>query len=135
MGQPARHISRYIDRAPADVVRFLGDPKNLPKWASGVSTQIHEENGIWICESPMGKVELRFVDANDLGVLDHHVKLPDGTTFYNPMRVIENGKGSEVLFTVLQRKEMSDEELEKDCATIAKDLETAKSLLESPKTS
>lgn len=134
MGQPARHISRYIDRSPADVVRFLGDPKNLPKWASGVSSKIHEENGVWICESPMGTVEFRFVDANDLGVLDHHVKLPDGTTFYNPMRVIENGKGSEVLFTVLQRKEMSDEELEKDCATIAKDLETAKSLLESPKT-
>lgn len=135
MGSNVRHVSRFIDRAPADVVRFLGDPNNLPQWASGVSKSIHRENDVWICDSPMGRVEFRFVPPNDLGVLDHDVKLPNGETFYNPMRVFANGKGSELLFTVIQREGMSDEELEKDCRTIAKDLEAAKSLLESQKTS
>lgn len=133
MGSTVRHVSRFIDRAPADVVRFLGDPTNLPQWASGVSKSIHRENGAWICDSPMGRVELRFVPPNDFGVLDHHVTLPNGETFYNPMRVFANGKGSELLFTVIQHEGMSDEEFEKDCSTIAKDLEAAKSLLESRK--
>lgn len=130
MSWPARHISRYVDRPVADVVRFLGDPKNLPQWASGVSSKIHDENGVWICESPMGRVEFRFVAPNDLGVLDHDVKLPNGETFHNPMRVLPNGKGSELVFTVFQRDGMPDEEFEKDCKTIAADFDTAKKLLE-----
>ncbi len=112
------------------MVAFLGDPMNLPQWASGLSSGIRKEGGVWASDSPMGKVEIRFAPANDLGVLDHDVKLPSGESVHNPMRVIPNGRGSEVLFSVLQRDGVSDGDFEKDCSMVIVDLEKAKSLLE-----
>ncbi len=45
----------------------------------------------------MGRVALAFVPRNDFGVLDHDVTLPSGETVYNPMRVIADGTGCEVV--------------------------------------
>jgi hypothetical protein len=127
---PVRHLSRYIDRATTEVVAFLGDPTNLPQWASGLSSGIRKEGGVWISDSPMGKVEIRFAAANDLGVLDHDVKLSSGESVHNAMRVIPNGRGSELLFSVFQRDGISDGDFERDCIMVVADLEKAKSLLE-----
>ena len=45
-------------------------------------------------------VIVAFAPSNDFGVLDHDVTLPDGETVRNPMRVISNGDGCDVVFTV-----------------------------------
>jgi hypothetical protein len=120
---PARHISRFIDRAPAVVGAFLADHRNLPKWAEGLSSNISEENGVVFSESPMGRVQLRFAAGAQLGIFDHEVTLPDGKTFQNPMRVLPNDGGSEVVFTLYRLPGVSDEEYEKDATTIATDLD------------
>ncbi len=130
MSHYVRHLSRYIDRAPPEVVAFLGDPTNLPEWASGLSSGIRKEGAVWISDSPMGKVEIRFAPANDLGVLDHDVRLSSGESVHNAMRVIPNGRGSELLFSLVQRDDVSDDDFERDCRMVIADLEKAKSLLE-----
>ena len=132
MSWRARHVSRFIDRAPADVIRFVGEPKNLPQWAAGLSAGIHESEkpGVWVSESPMGKVEVRFAAPNDLGVLDHDVTLPNGDTVHNPMRVVPNGAGSEVTFTLFQQPGMSDEEFARDARTVETDLRKLKEVME-----
>ena len=85
----------------------------------------------WVAESPMGKVDVRFVDPNELGVLDHDVTMETGDTVHNPVRVLPRPDGgSEVVFTLFRRPEMSDEELERDAATVMKDLRALKTLLE-----
>lgn len=78
----------------------------------------------------MGKVRIRFARRNDLGVLDHDVTLETGETFHNPMRVVANGEGSEVVFTVYRRPGMGDEAFAADEKAVAEDLRTLKRLLE-----
>jgi hypothetical protein len=78
----------------------------------------------------MGRIKVKFAEKNLLGVLDHEVTLPSGDTVYNPMRVIPNADGSELIFTVFQRPEMSDEMFADDTKAVARDLKTLKTLLE-----
>ncbi len=52
---------------------------------------------------------MEFVEDNPHGVADHIVHLPDGSSQLNPMRVLANGDGSEVLFTLF-RAEIGDDE-------------------------
>jgi hypothetical protein len=123
MGWPARHVSRFIEQKPAEVSAFLRDHRNLPKWAAGLSAGVSEEGDVVISESPMGRVQVRFAGGAEYGIFDHDVTLPDGKTFHNPLRVLKNDEGSEVVFTLYRLPGVTDEAFEKDAATIAGDLE------------
>jgi hypothetical protein len=46
------------------------------------------------------------------------------------MRVVANGDGAEVVFTLFQREGMSDDETARDAAMVARDLKALKLLLE-----
>ncbi|WP_271396276.1 SRPBCC family protein [Neomicrococcus lactis] len=132
---PAQHISIGIDAEPAKVTKFAGNPANLPQWAAGLSTGIRQEGGKWITNSPMGVVEVRFTgpqknDVPEHGILDHDVILPDGTTGHNPLRVLANGTGSEVIFTLYRLPGTSDADLERDADMVREDLARLKQLLE-----
>lgn len=131
MTYPARHISQPIDAAPAAVAIFAGDPVNLPQWAAGLSSGIRHEDGRWVTDSPMGVVEVRFTDAVASGILDHDVLMPDGTTVHNPLRVLRNGDGSEVVFTLYRLPDVSDEEFERDAEMVRADLRRLRLLIES----
>lgn len=130
MASESRHISADINRPPDEVYEYTSDHTNLPNWASGIGDSIELVDGEWVVESPMGRLTIGFVPQNELGVLDHTVTLASGDTFYNPMRVIQHGDGSEVVFTLRRADDQSDEEFEHDAATIAADLHTLKALLE-----
>lgn len=127
----AQHVSIFIDRPPAIVYELASDPRNLPLWAAGLArSDVRQERDHWVADSPMGKVEIRFAPENCYGVLDHDVTLESGVTVHNPMRVVRNGDGSEVVFTLYQQPGMSDEALAKDRAAVEEDLRTLKELLE-----
>ncbi|GAB2894389.1 SRPBCC family protein [Neomicrococcus lactis] len=130
MQYPALHLSISIDAAPSDVAAFTGNPANLPQWAAGLSAGIRQEAGKWITDSPIGVVEVRFTGSVELGILDHDVTLPDGTTVQNPLRVLANGTGSEVVFTLYRLPDTSDADYEQDAAMIRDDLVRLKALLE-----
>jgi hypothetical protein len=53
--------------------------------------------------------------------------MPSGEVVHNPLRVTRNGQGSEVIFTLYHRPEMSNEEFEADATAIMKDLRRLKS--------
>lgn len=126
----ARHVSIAIARAPTDVYAFACEPANLPQWAAGLAGGIAEVDGAWIADSPMGKVTVRFVPRNAHGVLDHEVVLPSGTVVYNPLRVVPNDAGSEVVFTLFRRPDASDDDFAADADAVARDLAALKALLE-----
>lgn len=128
---PALHLTVSIGRPPGEVYAFASDPRNLPRWARGLSGAIAQVGGEWIADSPMGPVKVRFAPPNALGVLDHDVVLPDGTTVRNPMRVVANGAGSELSFTLFRRPGTTDEALAADAAAVERDLRALKALLES----
>ena len=126
----ARHISVSIDRSAAQVYEFASNPENLPKWAAGLSGSIKKVNEEWIAEAPMGRVKVKFAEKNQFGVLDHDVTLPSGVKVYNPMRVFPNNDGSELIFSLYRRPNMSDRESAEDVKSVEKDLAKLKALLE-----
>ncbi|MBQ1090763.1 SRPBCC family protein [Streptomyces sp. B93] len=127
-----RHLSVRIDRTVDDVYAFASEPANMPAWAHGLGGSMEKVGDQWVAESsPLGRVVVRFVARNELGVLDHDVTLPSGETVYNPLRVIACGTGSEVVFSLRRRPGMSDADFERDAATVIADLARLKELLES----
>lgn len=128
---PAKHISVSINRPVLDVYQFAANPENLPKWAEGLSrSTITKVDDGWVTDSPMGKVKIRFVKDNHFGVLDHDVTLSSGEINHNPLRVLKNGKGSEVVFTLFHLPRVSAADFDRDARLIEKDLKKLKSILE-----
>lgn len=126
-----QHISISIDRKPADVYDFASDPRNLPRWAAGLArSEVKKAGDVWIADSPMGRIRIRFAKKNPFGVMDHDVTLESGVTVHNPMRVVSNGDGSEFTFTLIRRPDMPDEKFAQDKAAVEKDVRTLKELLE-----
>jgi hypothetical protein len=125
-----QHISASINRPPDEVYAFVSNPENLPKWATGLGGSIRKVNDDWIADAPMGKVKIKFAEENKFGILDHEVVLSSGVTMYNPMRVIANGAGSEIFFTLIRHPGMSDVKFAEDAKWVEKDLRLLKELLE-----
>ena len=126
----SRTLSVSIARAPAEVQAYVADAANLPLWAVSFCRSVRRDGAQWMVETPDGAVRLRFVTWNQWGVLDHAVVLASGTRIVNPMRVIQNGSGSEVLFTIFQRAGTSDAQFYEDAVLVQRDLETLKRVLE-----
>jgi hypothetical protein len=63
-------------------------------------------------------------------VLDHTVTTPAGVEVYVPMRVLANGSGSEVIFTLFRLPDMSDAQYAEDMRLVERDLAALKDLLE-----
>jgi hypothetical protein len=124
-----REISVTIGRPAAEVSAFARDPGNLPAWAAGLAGGIEQDGGRWFADSPMGRVEVRFL-SDEPGVLDHEVVLPSGETVRNPLRVLEDGDGSRVVFHLLRRPGTDDAAFAADAASVGADLERLRVLLE-----
>jgi hypothetical protein len=103
-----------IERDALDVYNFVCDPKNLPKWASGLEAAR----------------KVRFAERNKFGVLDHWVSIGGGAEVYVPMRVFPNGDGAEVLLTVFRQPGSSEEKFAEDTHWVRRDLEALKEVLE-----
>jgi hypothetical protein len=108
MASGSRHLGERIGRAPAE-----------------------EAVGQWFVRTPEGRAGFAFAARNDYGVLDHHVWLPRGEIIYVPVRVIADGNGSEVVFTLRRQPGMTDEEFARDAGLVAADLARLRQLLES----
>lgn len=126
----SRTLSVSIERPPEQVYRFVSDPANLPKWATAFCLSVSKSEGEWVVETPNGPVGIRFAEPNEWGVLDHTVTVSPGVEIRVPMRVIPNGSGSEVLFTLFQMPEMSDAQFAEDTGMVERDLGTLKNVLE-----
>lgn len=127
---PAKVIHCSIDRDWRDVYDFAAKPENMPLWASGLASGLDPDGDDWIARGVLGTVKVSFVPPNEFGVIDHTVTIESGIRVYNALRIVPNGDGCEVMFTLLRLSGMTDQQLADDAAHIAKDLATLKSLME-----
>jgi Polyketide cyclase / dehydrase and lipid transport len=127
------HISERIDRAADEVYAYAVDPANLPEWAPGLGSAVENIDGHWFVQTPTGRVGFAFVERNPYGVLDHDVRLPSGEVIHNPMRVVRDADGCEVVFTLRRLQGMSDEEFARDAKAVAGDLARLKEIVEGGK--
>lgn len=124
-----RHLGVSISRNVEAVYVFLANPANLPQWASGLGA-LRNVDGQWIAETPEGPISIRFCAPNRFGILDHWVTPPSGAPIYLPFRVVANGDGCELIFTLFRQPDMDQEKYEADTEWVMRDLNTAKRLLE-----
>lgn len=128
---PARIVHISIERDWRSVFAFASKPENMPLWASGLASGLTQEGDTWVADGgPIGQVRVRFAPPNDFGVIDHTVTLENGATVENALRVVPNGDGAEVMFTLLRQPGMDDKAFESDARHVEKDLQTLKVLLE-----
>lgn len=108
------HISVHIARKPSEVYEYASNPINLPLWAAGLArSEVKKAGEWWMMTAPFG------------------LRLESGVIVHNPMRVVPHEDGSEFVFTLFRRPEMTDEQFKNDKAAITKDLQTLKKILES----
>jgi hypothetical protein len=125
----SRTLGVSIDRPPAQVAAFIRNPENLSRWLTFASA-VRKSGEAWFLETAEGPLEIRFVPDNPYGVVDNRVRLPEGREVVNPMRVVANGAGSEVLFTLFRQPGWSDERFAQDAAVVRADLGMLKRVLE-----
>jgi hypothetical protein len=126
----SRALNITIACPPRKVYEFVSNPENLPRWAAGLGKSVWKSDTGWVVETPQGPVKIRFAEKNDFGVLDHYVTTAQGVEIYVPMRVVLNGSGSEVIFTLFKTPGMSDQQFADDAGMVQQDLKTLKSILE-----
>lgn len=126
----SKTISLSIDAAPSRVYEFVSNPRNLPAWAPFFQS-VENVEGKWIIRTEQGIAELAFAQPNVFGVLDHTIAFDSGPRFHNPMRVVPNGSGSELMFTLFQQQETTDEQFQEDADQVLADLDSLRRRLES----
>jgi hypothetical protein len=126
----SRTVTLTINRAWREVYAFASRPENMAVWASGLGHSLQQSDDKWTAEGPEGLVEVAFTPTNGFGVLDHTVITASGAEIYVPMRVIANGQGSEILLTLFQLGDMTEDQFERDVEWVNRDLRTLKALME-----
>jgi uncharacterized protein YndB with AHSA1/START domain len=87
-----------IDAPPERVHRFIADATNIPRWAPAFATAIHPGDTHWVATTERGEAEIIVASNPDSGTLD--ILSAADRTRGAFARVISNGPGSEVLFTL-----------------------------------
>lgn len=131
MIHPSRTLSLSIDAPFQSAYDYISDPANLPKWAPGFFLSVRFADGKWLAETTLGPVGFRFAERNRYGVLDHFVTVDSGPETANPMRLLPNATGCELLFTLFREPEMTEDQFSEDAGTVLKDLRNLKAILES----
>ena len=127
---PCRVLSINIDRPPAVVYAFAGNPANLSQWAAGVGNHLTQEGDQWFVHTATGQARIEFAPDNAWGVMDHTLTFTDGSIVQVPMRVAPNGTGSVVTLTLYRLPGVKEQVFEQDADLVINDLKTLKSLLE-----
>lgn len=127
---PSHTLSISIARKPEQVARYVADPRNLPQWAGAFCKSVRAEGDGWRIQTEEGEFGLHFHASIEHGILDHVVEIAEDVQVYVPMRVVANGEGCEVLFTLFRMPAMTEERWRNDLAMVSKDLEQLKRVLE-----
>src|SRR5438067_2489401 len=105
-----RTLSVSIAASAQAVYEFITSAENLPQWAKGFALAVTKSGDDWLVETADGPMRVEFAPRNNFGVADHSVTVRPDFTINNPIRVLPNGEGAEVLFTLFQSEGMTDEQ-------------------------
>ena len=126
----SKTLSISVKSDPKAVYDFISNLENLPRWAPSTFPSIKHVNGEWLVITPQGQNKIKLTEKNNFGILDHYVKLTSEIEVYIPMRVVKNGDESEIMLTVFQTPEMTDEVFLEDIKMVEKDLNNLKTIIE-----
>lgn len=119
-----------IAATPEEVVDFVADPVNLPKWAIGFAQKVRNENDSWIVTTPQGDVTVQIDADRDRGIVDYVMSPAPGVELTAHSRALPNEDGAEYVFTQFQAPGMPDEVYEGQIEALGQEFDVLKSLVE-----
>jgi hypothetical protein len=119
-----------IAASPDQVVDFLADPMNLPRWAVGFAKSVRREGDGWVVTTGGGEMTVRIVADRKLGVVDFYMSPAPGVEAMAASRVVPAGSGVEYVFTQFQAPGTPDDVFVKNVQAVAHELTVLKALLE-----
>jgi hypothetical protein len=119
-----------INARPGDVLAFVGDGANLPRWAIGFAKSVRPGPAGWIVTTGQGEVPISITVDEVTGTVDFRMEPTAGVETTAYARVVPNAGGSEFLFTQMQEPDMPDELFEQLIATVGHELVALKALVE-----
>jgi hypothetical protein len=127
----ARAETRTITIAapPAAVLAVVGDGARLPEWAPAFATAVeHQGDDRWLIGEGDGRFPVRLRVDQTFGTVDilRPVDPPAGAF----LRVVPNGEGSELLFTLFFPDGTAAEAVDAQMATVEQELQTVRALAE-----
>jgi hypothetical protein len=115
---------------PKDVLAFVGDGTNLPRWAIGFARSVRPSRSGWIVTTGQGELPTTITVNDDAGTVDFCTEPAPGAEATAFARVVPNGEGAEFIFTQLQQPGVPDEMFEQLVAAVGHELVALKALLE-----
>ncbi len=119
-----------IDAAPEDVLAFVADPANLPRWAIGFAKDVRHEPEGWVVTTAQGDIAISIEADARWGTVDFRMEIAPGLAMTAYSRVVPNGDGCEYLFTQFQQPGLPEEMFEQLVSAVRHELVTLKALME-----
>lgn len=119
-----------IPAPPEAVLAVIGDPMQLPRWASGFAPSVRADGNEWIIEGPRA-LRVRLQTTPELGIVDLIIAGPDGE--YRPralFRAIPGDDGrTELAFTLALPGDLSADDEREQRAIVRMELRTLRGLV------
>jgi hypothetical protein len=119
-----------INASPDDVLAFVGNGQNLPRWAIGFAESVRPDKGGWIVTTGQGEVPTSIAVDEGTGTVDFRMEPTEGVEATAYARVVPNADGSEFVFTQMQQPDVPDELFEQLVATVGHELSALKAVIE-----
>ena len=119
-----------IAAAPEQVLTFVADGANLPRWAIGFAKSARPDGSGWIVGTAQGEVPTAIAADERTGTVDFRMEPAPGQVATAYARVVPNGEGAEFMFTQFQQPGVPDEVFGQLVAAVGHELVALKALLE-----
>jgi hypothetical protein len=121
-----RSISIAAD--PANVLAFLAEPQNLPRWAPAFARSVTERDSQLLVDTGQGELAISLSVSRERGTVDVLSAAEPRMGAFS--RVLPNGDGSEYLFTLLFAPDADETAVEAQMAVVDQELEAVRALCE-----
>ena len=112
------------------VLSFVADGANLPRWAIGFAKSVRPDGAGWIVSTAQGEVPTAIAADERTGTVDFRIVPAPGVVATAYARVMPNGEGAEFVFTQFQQPGVPDEVFGQLAAAVGHELVALKALLE-----
>ena len=119
-----------IAAPPEDVLAFVGDGANLPRWAIGFATAVRPDEAGWIVTTGQGDVPTSIAVDRATGTVDFRMRPAPGVEATAYARAVPNGDGTELVFTQFQQPGTPEEVFDQLVAAVGHELGVLKALVE-----
>jgi|GEM_PF-5170761 len=115
-----------IAATPDDVLSFIADPHNLPRWAPDFAQAVQPAGEDWLIDQGEQQARISVRVSREAGTVDL-LRAADRTRGAFT-RVIPNGTGSEYIFTLFFDSNVDDAAIARQMTIVETELETVRTL-------